>query len=344
MVLNDKNKIISEINNLLDEEGFKTSNVYGKSCFDMFARKNFLLLLLKVLVNIDSVNESHVHEIKKISNTFFASPLLVGLKSKNSLLEDGVVYERHGVSAIGLETLKDIIVRGEYPEVLSDRGGYYVQIDGNILKEFRNDYSFSLKELADLVKVSRETIYNYENNLSRANTETTMLLEELLNMKITLDIDVFKPKQFEIKEENFEPNFNSSINSDVNSSINPQKNLKNDFSKDLFHDKTKNLEDLGLGVISTKKTPFDALAKIEGKKLNSSFITSLEENMSERTMQKVAISLKDLSLVTGSQSFFIINDEKFKVSFDGIPVISSWEIKELEDTNEFLKIVKERED
>ncbi|MDR0911268.1 MAG: transcriptional regulator [Methanobrevibacter sp.] len=315
MNLSDRTKIIIEINKLLYEEGFETSNIYDKSCFDMFARKKLLLLLLKVLVNIDSLNQSHVHEIKKISNTFQASPLVVGLKSKNHILEEDVVYERYGMPTIALETLKNIIIHGEYPEILADRGGYFVQIAGDLLKDYRTEFSLSLKELADLVKVSRETIYNYENNLSRANPETAILLEELLNMKITLDIDVFQPKKFEVEE--------------------------NEVSK---NENINDLKKLGLGVVSTNKTPFDALGKIEAKKINDSFITSLDDNKPTKTLHNVAISLKDLSLITGSDSFFIINNEKIKESLDGIPVINSWEIKEIDDKNEFLKLVKERKD
>lgn len=48
------------------------------------------------------------------------------------------------------------------PQVLANRG-YFVNINGNLLKEFRDEYSLSLKDLADIAHVSRETIYNYEN-------------------------------------------------------------------------------------------------------------------------------------------------------------------------------------
>ncbi|MCL2687535.1 MAG: transcriptional regulator, partial [Methanobrevibacter sp.] len=231
----NRNQIIQEINQLLTGGGFETSQVYYQSCFDMAARKKLLLLLLKVLVNIDSVNESHVQEIRKVANTFLASPLIVGVKSKTQKLEEDVVYERHGLPVIGVDTLKNIVLYDEYPEFLSDRGGYYVNINGNVLREYREEYSLSLKDLADLAHVSRETIYKYENKMVRANPETAMLLEDILNMKITVDIDVFDiPKEstdFEYSNENTTSN-----------------------------EKTKDLVNLGFGVIETKKAPFDALA------------------------------------------------------------------------------------
>ena len=108
MAITNRNQLIREVYQLLNKEGFETSNIYEQSCFDIVARKKLLILLLKVLVNIDSINESHVEEIRQISNVFLASPIIVGVKSKNHILEEDVVYERHGLPAIGLETLKNI--------------------------------------------------------------------------------------------------------------------------------------------------------------------------------------------------------------------------------------------
>ncbi|MDR2545167.1 MAG: transcriptional regulator [Methanobrevibacter sp.] len=315
MNLKNRNNIIDELIQLLLSEGFETSNIYEKSCFDMFAKRELLLLLFKVLVNIDSIDEAQVHEIRKISSVFLASPLIIGLKSRNTPLLEDVVYERYGVSAIGVKTLKNMIVYDKYPEILADRGGYYVQINGNVLREYREEYSLSLKNLADLANVSRETIYKYENNLVRASPEIAMVLEEILNVKITLSIDLFEFK-------------------DLNNNIEVNYALNNN--------ETKNLANLGFNVIPTKKTPFNVLSKLENPKY--SFITSLEENRIPRTLHKIALSLKDLSLITGSESFFIINNEKFKGNLDGIPVVNSWELKESNDSSELLKIVKERRD
>ena len=323
MAITNRNQLIREVYQLLNKEGFETSNIYEQSCFDIVARKKLLILLLKVLVNIDSINESHVEEIRQISNVFLASPIIVGVKSKNHILEEDVVYERHGLPAIGLETLKNMIVYDEYPEILADRGGYYVQINGNVLKEYREEYNLSLKDLADLAHVSRATMYKYENGMVRANTETAMLLEEILNTKITLDIDLFEPYQEDIK-----------LKADT-SSMNQTQGTN-----------AQNLAKLGFGVVSTNKSPFDALAKAEiaTKKKENPLIANLnvQDEQNTKTLKKMAISLKDLSLVTSSDPFFVLNDDRIKDSIDGIPVIKSWEMKEVENSKEFLKLIKER--
>ncbi|ADC46535.1 transcriptional regulator [Methanobrevibacter ruminantium M1] len=323
MAVTNRNQLIREVYQLLNKEGFETSNIYDQSCFDIVARKKLLILLLKILVNIDSINESHVEEIRQISNVFLASPIIVGLKSKNHILEEDVVYERHGLPAIGLQTLKNMIIYDEYPEILADRGGYYVQINGNVLKEYREEYNLSLKDLADLAHVSRATMYKYENGMVRANTETAMLLEEILNTKITLDIDLFEPYQEDIKLKADTSNLNQTQGTNA-----------------------QNLAKLGFGVVSTNKSPFDALAKAEiaTKKKDNPLIANLnvQDEQNTKTLKKMAISLKDLSLVTSSDPFFVLADDKIKDSIDGIPVIKSWEMKEFENSKEFLKLIKER--
>lgn len=325
--------VLQEINELLANNGFETSHIYERSCFDMVARRKLLLLLLKVLVNIDGINGVQAQEIKKISHSFMASPLIVGLKSKSEHLEEDVVYERHGIPVIGLETLKNMILEGEYPEILADRGGYYVQINGEVLKEVREDYNLSLKDLADLAHVSRETIYKYEHGIVRACPETAMMLEDILNLKITLSIDLFKVKD-SIKELDIQkPN---------ESPLNENKINMNEFQP-------QKLIELGFGVIPTQKTPFDALAKLEtnkkiSKNVETPLITNLEKNRKQRTLKKMAITLKDLSLITGSNSVFILDNEKIKESLDGIPVVHGWEMGEIETPAEFLKMIKERKE
>ena len=208
-------------------------------------------------------------------------------------------------------TLKNMILYNEHPEILADRGGYFVKIDGNIIKQYRDEYSLSLKDLANLAHVSRATMYKYENGIVRANAETAMILEEILNTKITVDIDLLKqPKQEDIEFSN-----------DVN-----------DLSK------------LGYGVLSTNKSPFDAVAKMKSSSKDTPLITNVEKNRNEKTLKRMAIPLKDLSMITTSEPVFIINNDKIKESIGTVPVIKSWELKEFDNSKELLKIIKERKE
>ena len=73
-------------------------------------------------------------------------------------------------------------------------------------------------------------------------------------------------------------------------------------------------------------------------------IANVEKNRTEKTLKRMAVPLKDLSMVTTSEPVFIINNEKIKESIGTIPVIKSWELKEFENSRELLKMIKERKE
>ena len=303
--------LLQQIENLLKSQGYKTSDIYDQGSFDLVARKNLLILLLKTFLNIDGINEQNAREMKQLANIFLASPIIIGEKSRNGILEEGVIYERYEIPTIGLETFKNMVLYNEYPEILADRGGYFVKIDGNVIKQYREEYSMSLKDLANLAHVSRATMYKYENGIVRANTETAMILEEILNTKVTLDIDLLKQPQKEDVE---------------------------------YNDDSTDLSKLGYDVLSTNKSPFDAVAKMKSSDKHSPLMANVEKNRNEKTLKRMAVPLKDLSMVTTSEPVFIINNDKIRDSIGTIPVIKSWELKEFENAKELLQIFKERKE
>ena len=123
-----RGNLLKNIENLLISQGFKTSDIYDQGSFDIVARKDLVILLLKTFLNIDSINEHNSHEMKQLSNIFLASPIIIGEKSRNGLLEDGVIYERYDIPTISFNTLKNMILYNVHPEILADRGGYFVKL------------------------------------------------------------------------------------------------------------------------------------------------------------------------------------------------------------------------
>ncbi len=314
-----RDQVLLHINKLLSNYGFETSNIYDRSCFDMVARRELLLLLLKVFTNVDGLSNIHAQEIKKLAQTFLGSPLIIGLKSKTEPLEEDVVYERHGIPVIAPETLRNMVVDEVYPEVLADRGGYYVPIDGNVIKEIREKENLSLKDLANIAHVSRETIYKYEHGIVRACPETAMILEDILNMKITLSINIFKTPELIPESDN--------------------KILKDT-------QEPKELVKLGFGVITTQRTPFDAIAQANftHSEKDKTMLTNLEKKRNKQVLKKMAVNVKDLSDVTHSEAVFILENKRNMECIEGIPVIHNWEMDEIENCREFLRILKEKKE
>lgn len=320
-----RDQVLLEITELLVSHGFEIFNIYDRSCFDMMARRELILLLLKVLINVDGFSSQQAQEIKRLARTFLASPLIVGFKSKTEPLEEDVVYERHGIPVVAPETLRNMVVDEVYPEVLAGRGGYYVNINGEILKEVRERENLSLKDLADIAHVSRETIYKYEHGMVRAYPETAMLLENILNIKITLDIDLFKTPEPE----------SDMLKSDQASETedNPQ-----DISPE-----PKELIKLGFGVLPTYRTPFDAISQANSRKEKENILlTNLEKNRNSQALKKMALNVKDLSDITKKEAVFIMESKRVVECIEGIPAVNTDEICEMENCREFIQLLKER--
>ncbi|MBR0473088.1 MAG: transcriptional regulator [Methanosphaera sp.] len=335
----NRENVTKEINELLLSYGFKTSNIYDRSCFDLLARKDDILIILKILVNVDSLTSTQAEELSKIAGTFLASPIIIGLKSKHNYLEEDVVYERHELPVITPQTLCNIIVNDIHPEIFAKRGGYYVKINGELLRQFREQKNLSLKELADMSHVSRETIYRYEQGNSQTYPETALMLEEVLQKPITLSINLL--------------------------------DVKNNNSLDKRIQEPKELIKLGYDIKSSKKTPFDAVSestknakditklqeKLENKldeiekiraeinkktRENHILITNLEKGRNTRTLNNIANKTRDISSVTGYDALFVLENKQDKENIEEIPAIYTWEIKDMENIEDLLKLIKER--
>ena len=335
----NRENVTKEINELLLSYGFKTSNIYDRSCFDLLARKDDILIILKILVNVDSLTSTQAEELSKIAGTFLASPIIIGLKSKHNYLEEDVVYERHELPVITPQTLCNIIVNDIHPEIFAKRGGYYVKINGELLRQFREQKNLSLKELADMSHVSRETIYRYEQGNSQTYPETALMLEEVLQKPITLSINLL--------------------------------DVKNNNSLDKRIQEPKELIKLGYDIKSSKKTPFDAVSestknakditklqeKLENKldeiekiraeinkktRENHILITNLEKGRNTRTLNNIANKTRDISSVTGYDALFVLENKQDKENIEEIPAIYTWEIKDMKNIEDLLKLIKER--
>lgn len=182
-----------------------------------------------------------------------------------------------------------------------------------------------MKDLADAAHVSRETIYKYEHGMVRAYPETAMLLESILNMKITLSLDLFQALTSESDK------------------LNPDrtKETEEHTTRNIFRE-PKELIELGFGVLPTHKTPFDAISQTKSRKKESILLTNLEKNRNIQILKKMALEIKDLSDVTQKDAVFIMESERIAERIEGIPAVNTNEIEEMESCREFMRLLKER--
>ena len=165
-------------------------------CFDFAARRDSEALLLKILENIDSFSREQAYDLKRIAFMFTAGYFLVGERTKEFVLDDGVVYERYGVPAGSFNTLRKIITFEELPKMRKFRE-IFVDIDGMKMSRRRNKLKMSLEGLSKISGISKETLYRYEHEKISASEENAGELERLLGEALRKDINPFSLEKAE---------------------------------------------------------------------------------------------------------------------------------------------------
>ena len=157
--------------------------------FDLIARNNGTLVVIKVVTHIDSVSEEAAFDLDVIARHLGAVPLIVGERAREAELERGAVYVRYGIYAISVATLYDYFVEKIPPLVYASPGGLYVNINGDALRELREQRNMSLGDLGQVLGVSRRTISKYESGMG-TTLEVAIKIEEYFNTGVVESIDI----------------------------------------------------------------------------------------------------------------------------------------------------------
>ena len=83
-----------KVEKILTKNNFKVFLTH--CCFDIVAKRN-LLLLIKVLLNIDSLSKTQALSIRNISHFLSAYPFVISYKTGRERLKDKIVYYRFGL-------------------------------------------------------------------------------------------------------------------------------------------------------------------------------------------------------------------------------------------------------
>jgi len=159
--------------------------------FDLIARNNGTLLVVKVVSHIDSVSEEVAGDLDLIARHLGGIPLIIGERARDAELERGAVYLRYGIYAISPSTLYDYFVEKIPPLVYASPGGLYVNIDGEVLRDLREKRNMSLGDLGQVLGVSRRTISKYESGMG-TTLEVAIKIEELFNTGVVESIDLMR--------------------------------------------------------------------------------------------------------------------------------------------------------
>ena len=214
-------------------------------CFNIAAGKRVLKLLVKVAPNADRINETTARELHTIGQQLSAKPVIISEKRNRNDLEQGAVYERHGVPVISPNTFSDALLRNLLPYVYVRQGGVFVKLEPQLLRTLREKHELSLGKVAEILGVSRRTIYEYERGAIDPPVDTAIQLEDVFGTEVLKTISPFEPPTQSSQEQQKTPPV-------------PPDGEVEEQAADKF-------AELGMDVIFARHSPFDAIAKTQDK-------------------------------------------------------------------------------
>jgi len=155
--------LIKEISNELTKRGFCVWATYEGtiSCFDILARRDNEIFVIKIYKFIEGITKSNAEEMKNLVVCLSAYLIVLAEESKNSRLNDDVLYSRYDIAVVTHNTFKKILDE-EYPFLYSTRGNYCAKINREIFSDIKAELNLTLGDIAEILNVSKQAVYRYE--------------------------------------------------------------------------------------------------------------------------------------------------------------------------------------
>lgn len=293
--------LVNKIVNFLLKKEFKVLVTEG--CFDIAAKRENLLLL-KVLINVDGIEENQALSLRTISYFLSAYPFIISLKTSREFLDNKIVYSRFNLPVVTPQLFEAILTE-EIPAVQSSKGKHTIAINTELLKAKRKELGFTLENLASFINISKKALYEIENKRVNPTIETVKKLESLLKVNLRL------PYEMKWAEETH---------------LNPKNEFQEKVSKEFFR--------IGINNSSVYSAPFEIIGKEK-----FSLITGLSKNTTK--IKREVKTIKQLSSLFSSVALFVAK-KCMEKNIEGVPIILESELSGIENSREFSKLIQEK--
>ncbi len=322
--------LIQSVRGLLSHTGFLVSEPsrLRPMAFDVVARRDDDLLIIKVLTNVDSLSPEVAEELLTLSKLLEGRPLLVGARASSRELEPGVLYARHGVPIVTLDTLEEYLVEGLAPLVYAAPGGFYVDIDGRELRRIREEQGYSLGELASVAGVSRRAISMYEEGMG-AMVDVAAKLEEYLEAPIVRALDPL--------DGGGTPGSGGSKAEEHEVQVLDLRDLADALEREVYHA----MERMGFQIVPVGRSPFNAISRSGEEDVDHLVLTGISEM--DRRLKRRARVMANVSEVTERVGAVFVHERRTKLHVEGIPLIDQEELTGLDGIDAVLELIKERQ-
>ncbi|WP_135364893.1 transcriptional regulator [Halosimplex halophilum] len=314
-----RSALVGNVTAMLEDAGFVVSErcaIRPKS-FDVAARRGEEVLLVKILGNIDAFDGHTGAEMRRLGKYLGATPLVIGLRTRDEELKPGVTYFRHGVPVLSPDTAMDLFVEEVPPLIYAAPGGLYVNIDSEVLADAREDRDWSLGRLANELGVSRRTVSKYEDGMD-ASVEVASQLQELFDAPLTSPVEVLDGAE-EVREDEETPD---------DPEVDPE-------DEPIVAVLTR----VGFDVHPTDRAPFKTVS--ENERREEEMLTGHSELT--KTAEKRARIMSSVGRVTRTRSVYVV-DRATRESVEGTAIVEEAEMENIEEADELRDIIRERAD
>lgn len=325
-----RDQSIDRVRHLLESAGFFVSDAHHirPTTFDLMARRDSDLLIVKILKNIDALDPEEARRIAELGRLFPARVLVIGQTSGANDLETGVVYSRYGIPIVVEESLREYLQKGIPPFLFSGPGGIFARVDGVRLRELREERRISLGALASVAGVSRRTIQLYEDGAG-AEVEIIERLERYLAEPIARPLDLFAD------DRPANPPPPSPDSPDAPAAPRRRKTTGDPLRDGVL----RQLDGMGWEVTVTIRCPFDSLSHGDTRGEDRTLLTSVG---TLRTAHNRADLLLQLARVAEGHAMFIVREATGRRDVEGLPILSVRELQRHRDRDELLDAIEER--
>ncbi len=307
----DRGRLLDRVDSLFQKSGFNSSLrcCVRRSCFDFVARRKDQFAFVKVYPFIGNVNKKDADELLTLAEIFSGTPLFVCEKTRIKPLEDDTVYSRYGVGAVTHSTLEDVLLRGIEPLIEAGPGGYYVKLDGEAIRNRRLERGLSIGKMAEVLGVSRRTLYGYERGLAKASVSTAYKIDQVLGIPVVKPVDISRRCFFNAAKR-----------------IIGESRFVRFIIRKLLH--------LNFAVFQLRRAPFDFVAKAPKDKtiLLSTVSSENEENFRARTQEILSVGR-----IVNAKPIFVSDNKEFYA--DGIPLIYREDFENIKCCEDFLSLL-----
>ncbi len=308
------------VREMLGRCGFFVSEEHGLRgvSFDIVCRRDNMLLVVKVLANIDGFGKANAAEMKTLSRLLKGSPVVVGERCGAGDLEEGIIYLRHDVPILTFGTVKEYIEEGVPPFIFAAPGGLYARIDPEVIRKARQERGLSLGALADIAGVSRKAIQMYEMGTMSATLPVVDRLEKYLGEPIVTALNPFAGGE---------------RGSAGTNRAGDQAETDN-FRSGVF----EKLAGLGYTVVPTRRSPFDAISEHSVK---ATIILTGVGAANKACLHKARV-MANLSRITETEGVLFLDRRISRENIGGTPVISREELRRISDEDKIVRLIQER--